>query len=220
MVLFAVFGARIWHVVTDWQLYKNEPHLSFYIWNGGISILGAILGGAVGGYVAANIFQFSDPKKSVVTLFDLSIFGLPIAQAIGRFGNFVNQELYGLPTNLPWGITIDAANRVAGFEQFSTFHPLFAYEAVLTAGFGCVVWFFFLKKKKYSWLELGQGKLVLSYVAYYSFVRFLLEFLRIEKSLFLQTQLGLNQVVVFIIGVVAAILLLTLFYVHSRKLKS
>ncbi len=196
-------GSRAWHVMTDFHLYATQLVNVFAIWNGGLSIIGSIAGALVGFWL---FFVFHPQwKKYQLLLLDLSVFGLPIAQAIGRFGNYANQELYGLPTNLFWSIKIDLAHRLPGFEQFSTFHPLFAYEAILLTLFTIVIWW---KEKK---LPIGSGRVFVYYVVFYSWVRFSLDFLRIDKATSFVAGLGFNQVV--LLGVA----ILTTFYLFFQK---
>lgn len=188
ILLGSLLGARAWHVATDYHLYVQQPWQAFYIWNGGLSILGAVLGALVVGWGWHQVLP-AKSRLSLPLLADISIFGLPIAQAIGRLGNFVNQELYGWPSSLPWAIPIRPENRVSGFEMATHFHPLFAYEMIFTAGFGVAVWWLADQQK----IKLGSGRMFGWYVLYYSLVRFCLDFLRIEKTSF--GVIGVNQAV-------------------------
>lgn len=210
ILLGGILGARLWHVATDFYLYQDNLIDIFRVWHGGLSILGAV----AGGILAVVIFLLKNDrahfKERALLYADLAIFGLPIAQAIGRIGNWLNNELYGLPTNLPWAITIPAENRVAGFEQFQTFHPLFAYEAVFTLLFGLLLWWNYLKAGKFFKfkIKLGTGQIFIIYLLYYSVIRFFLDFLRIDKSMFNQTGLGINQVLLLAVFFIALLLLL------------
>lgn len=189
-LLGGIIGARLWHVATDWWLYQSNFLAIFFIWNGGMSILGAVLGAML----ALWAYQIWRPAQvSLATWADLSIFGLPVAQAIGRWGNYFNQELYGLPSSLPWAITIDASNRVAQYAQLSSYHPLFLYEMIFTAGFAVWLW---VKGKAH--FKIGTGKLFELYILYYSVVRFCLDFLRVEKPQ-LWYNLGVNQVILLLV---------------------
>ncbi|MGJ9412054.1 prolipoprotein diacylglyceryl transferase [Aeromicrobium sp. CF4.19] len=121
-----IIGARIYHVLTSPELYFGEgrnPVEALYIWNGGLGIWGAVAGGAVGAWIACRRYGVRPSE-----LADALAPGLLVAQAVGRLGNYFNQELFGRPTDLPWGLEIDVANRPNGFEQFATFHPTFLYE--------------------------------------------------------------------------------------------
>lgn len=201
--LGGVIGARLYHVWTDWPLYADHLDQIVMLQNGGLSIIGAILGGCLA-IILTMVRKGGHLQKDSWFWMDLSVLCLPVAQAIGRLGNFVNQELYGQPTQLPWAIFIDRAHRVRGYEQFSNFHPLFAYEAIGLLIFAVVVLHLWRTNK---W-RLGDGKFLLSYLAFYGIFRGMLEFLRIEKASFMQTGLGLNQALLFVVGVVSAVAVL------------
>lgn len=207
-VVGGLIGARLWHVMTDWPLYVSDPVAAFYIWNGGLSIIGAV----VGGIVAVSLVRSRLPH---LVFFDAVSIVLPFSQAIGRLANWVNQELFGLPSTLPWAITIDKANRPVGFTEFATFHPLFLYEALLMVGVGCLLWWLYkqalqtrsTKQSKLmgagwaSSFTLGSGRLLALYIFLYSLIRFILDFLRIEKAQLPILGLGINQVVLFVLMV-------------------
>jgi len=198
-LLFGFVGARLWHVATDWQLYQEQVLAILYIWRGGMSIFGGLLGGALGLWWAYCRL----PSKHVkfLQLSDSIVLALPIGQAIGRLGNWVNQELYGLPTNLPWGIYISPDHRLPGFEQFSYYHPLFAYEAIALLFFTAVLWF--QQKNSKSW-NVGTGKVTYIYILFYAVLRITLDFIRPDKQLFSSTGLGVNQAI--LIGLVVFLL--------------
>lgn len=125
-----LIGARLYHVITDYnRLYVDNFWGIFKIWDGGLGIPGGILGGVLAGYVCARRHNASVPD-----LLDMVAPAFPLAQAIGRFGNYFNQELYGRPTTLPWGLKIDVAHRPAAYVGSATFHPTFAYEALWNLG--------------------------------------------------------------------------------------
>jgi prolipoprotein diacylglyceryl transferase len=187
-VIFGLIGARLWHITTDFYLYRENLLGIFAIWQGGLSIFGAIVGGLFGLWLAKRWFKDETPLFKIL---DCIAFGLPIAQVIGRLGNYFNQELYGLPTALPWGIAISPTNRAVSFEKFSYFHPLFAYEAVLVLiGWLTLSW---LKKKK-LW-QIGNGSFFKFYLLYYLIIRFCLDFLRVQKSTG-WLGLGINQLII------------------------
>lgn len=198
-IVTGIIGARIWHVMTDWHLYANNIITALYIWNGGLSIIGALAGGLLGIFFAVKRSKGSFTNRE---LSDAICVGLPFGQAFGRLGNWLNEELYGLPTNLPWKLYISEQNRVGGFEQYSYFHPLFAYEALLMLGLGVLLW---QVSKKNASFNIGTGGCTLLYLAAYGWVRFSLEFLRIDKAVIGQTGLGVNQVVMLGLGVVCSI---------------
>ncbi|MBW7944710.1 prolipoprotein diacylglyceryl transferase [Patescibacteria group bacterium] len=197
--LGGLIGARVYHVWTDWPLYVQNFSQTWQIWNGGLSIIGAFIGG-VGGLIAAVWWQKKKVVwKQVVFWMDVAVLCLPVAQAIGRLGNFVNQELYGLPSTLPWAIPIDLQHRVTGYQNFTTFHPLFAYEALGMLICAGLLWWM---KQKQIW-QLGSGRFMLTYFAWYGLFRSGLESLRIEKTLIAQTSIGFNQAVLFMIGILS-----------------
>jgi len=166
-----LLGARLYHVVDFWSYYSQDPLKIFQIWQGGLGIFGGLIGGLVGLKIYSLI-----SRLPLLSLLDLTALGLPLAQAIGRFGNYFNQELYGRPTSLPWGIYITPENRLPTVANFTHFHPLFLYEAV-----GCFIIFIilvtitnFIKTKTRL-----DGVPFFSYIAMYGLLRFLLEPLRI-----------------------------------------
>lgn len=189
-IVFGVIGARFYHVATDFHLYQDDLVAALYIWQGGLSIIGAVLGGMVGIWLGRMVGSIRLP---LLTLLDLSVFGLPVGQAIGRLGNAVNQELYGPSTDLPWGMMLngDASQR---------FHPLFLYEAVINLGIAGLVWWVATKG---SW-QLGRGAFFATYVLLYSMARFGLDFLRIDKAMLAGTGIGVNQLVMLITAILAA----------------
>ena len=201
-----IIGARIYHLIDYWKYYAENPRQIFLVWQGGLGIFGGLIGGCLGLITYSTIaswrelkkqdikileikilraFKFSIPLISqflnfsisnFLNLADLGAIGLSIGQAIGRWGNYFNQELYGLPTNFFLGIYIRPENRLAGYEGFSHFHPLFLYESI-----GCLIIFIILITV-YS-LLFTRKKVGLTFFLYlflYSLLRFWLEFLRIE----------------------------------------
>lgn len=167
-----IMGARIYHVLDWWQYYIVHPGEILAFWHGGMGIYGGIVGGLIG------LWWYSRKRgKSLLRLADLAVIGLPLGQAIGRWGNFINQELYGKPTNLPWGIYIRPENRLLSVMEFAKFHPLFLYESL----WSLVVFFILLRLVKRQ--KRQRGEIFFSYLGLYSFGRFWLEWLRIESWL-------------------------------------
>lgn len=199
-----VLGGRLWHVMTDWAVYADDPLASVAVWNGGMSIIGAVVGAIVALRVARLFFTRSKSgQRSVVSteiwqFLDAAVFGLPAAQAIGRLGNYVNYELFGYPTDLPWGLYVPPVYRPAGFIADSHFHPLFAYEMIVLILFAGATWLLFYRKN--WWKYIGTGVLFYSYLLFYAVVRICLEFLRIQKTVFLETPLSINQVVLVVVA--------------------
>jgi len=171
LVIPGIVGARSYHVINFWQYYKSSPVEIFFVWQGGLGIFGALIGGALG--LLLFVWFNKLTKKEFWNLLDLISLGLPLAQSIGRFGNFFNQELYGCPTKLPWGVFINPENRLPGYENVSRFHPLFLYES-----FWNLFIFVILVKTRN---RFKNGRLFLIYLFLYSLGRFWLEFLRIDS---------------------------------------
>lgn len=178
-------GARLWHILTpplsSVQLglttahYLSHPLDILGFWVGGFGIPGALLGGTLGLILAAR-------KENLPfwELTDILAPGVLLAQVIGRAGNYFNQELYGLPTNLPWGIFIQPERRLSGYEQIGFYHPLFAYEMLLfSLGLILLLW---LARGKFS-PSLPTGGIFLIYLMFTALVRFSLEFLRLDAAL-------------------------------------
>lgn len=173
-VVFGIIGARLYHVATDWQLYFAEgrnPVDAFKIWNGGLGIWGGVAAGALGAYIAAR-----RNNLRLAPIADALVPGLLLAQAIGRFGNYFNQELYGKPTDLPWALEIDAAHITGGYPVGTTFHPTFLYETLwCLLGIAVLLWC----EKRFS---LIGGQLFAAYLAWYTAGRFWIESLRIDSA--------------------------------------
>ena len=168
-----IIGARLYHVIDQWSYYSQHP--SLIIGGQGLGIYGAVIGGAIG-LIIYTIWRKLSPPRWM----DIVAPGLILAQAIGRWGNFFNQELFGYPTNLPWGIYIDPANRLstpfANLPPDTRFQPLFLYESILDA-LGCVMLLVVGRKLRKRLLD---GDIFCLYVIYYGIVRFYLEGLKIE----------------------------------------
>ncbi|MBP7875463.1 prolipoprotein diacylglyceryl transferase [Candidatus Woesebacteria bacterium] len=191
-------GARLWHVATDWQLYNWNLLEIITLSHGGLSILGAMVGGTVAILLARILSGWRKSPSSFLILDTIAV-ALPFGQVVGRLGNWVNQELYGLPTNLPWAITIDVAHRLPGFEALSSYHPLFLYESLFLAVFGCAVWYVLSKKQH----MLGTGFVVTLYVFVYTGFRFWLDFLRIDRPVWIYG-LSSNQMLLGVSCILAA----------------
>jgi phosphatidylglycerol:prolipoprotein diacylglycerol transferase len=221
VLIGGIIGARVWHVFTpppsmlvldvvsnklvnpyfvhNASIIKNIIDI-ISIWRGGLGIPGAIIGGGLALYVFCRRKKMSFPLWA-----DIAAPGLALAQAIGRWGNYFNQELYGKPTNLPWAIKIDYP--VAGYTQYSTFHPLFLYESIWNLmNMGFLLWF----ERRFA-NKLKDGDIFLTYLVGYSIGRFFLEFLRLDAP-----QIGtinFNQAFMLFVGLASAFLL---FWRHRK----
>lgn len=180
-VPFGIVGGRIYHVITSPQAYFGEggdPVRALFIWEGGLGIWGAVAFGAVGAWIGCRrqgvrLAPFADALAP----------GLLVAQAIGRLGNWFNQELFGGPTTLPWGLQIDDAHLPAGFESGTLFHPTFLYEILWNlAGAAVLIW----ADRRF---KLGHGRVFWLYVVIYTTGRLWIELVRIDPA---NTILGLR----------------------------
>jgi phosphatidylglycerol:prolipoprotein diacylglycerol transferase len=169
VIPLGVIGARLYHVIDQWDYYYQHPAEIFGF--AGLGIYGAVIGGAIG-----VIIYTRWRKISTLRWMDIIVPGLILAQAIGRWGNYFNQELYGYPTNLPWGIYIDPAHRLPGFEAYTHFQPLFFYEFLWDLT-GFIVLMIVARKLK---TKLFDGDILLSYFVFYGIGRFALEGLKID----------------------------------------
>lgn len=180
-----LIGARTYHVVDRWnEVYVYDPVSVFYIWRGGIGIFGAVAGSALA--LAAYVWWVNRAARegkpgarpmNVLRWFDIGAPAFLLGQAIGRWGNFFNQELFGPPTDLPWGIPIDVANRPSLYLADTYFHPLFLYESLLS--FLGVVVILYLARRLADRLRVGD--VLLMYFIWYPAERFVLEFLRTDN---------------------------------------
>lgn len=202
-----IIGARIYHVITSPEKYfgaGGEPIKALYIWEGGLGIWGAVAGGAVGAWLAAR--QLGIPFTVIA---DALAPGLPLAQAVGRLGNWFNNELYGGRTTLPWGLEVhvmdqdnpghalrdDAGNPVL---QPGLYHPAFLYEALWNVGVAALV--LFLDRK----LRLGRGRAFALYVMGYTAGRFWIELMRTdEANLILGVRLNVWTAALVFLGALA-----------------
>lgn len=177
LMIAGLLGARVYDIFLELPFYLDRPLEMFKIWQGGLAIHGAILAGI------AAVWIFSRKEKlPFLPLTDMVVPGLAIGQAIGRWGNYFNQELFGRPTGLPWGIPINIFNRPTEFVSSSYFHPTFLYESL-----GCLVIFSILSVLTYRKLKkqspnIYPGLITGAYLILYSALRFGLEFIRIDRT--------------------------------------
>jgi phosphatidylglycerol:prolipoprotein diacylglycerol transferase len=204
LLVFGLVGARIYHIFTpsksliaqgiDTQYYLTHPLSILTTWRGGLGMPGAIIGGVFGIYVFARRRGLNMGK-----LLDAAAPGVALAQAIGRWGNFINQELYGPPTDLPWGIYIRPENRLSGYESFERFHPLFLYESLWNLGNALLLLWLWRRYGE----RLQKGDLFIVYLITYPIGRFLLEYLRLDYVP-VWGGANLNQLVMLAVAVVSA----------------
>ncbi len=203
-VIGGVIGARIYHVITDYQLFDGHPERIIQIWKGGLGIWGGVLGGAVAVIIVARRRQLE-----FGVLADCIVPGLAFAQGIGRWGNWFNQELFGAPSTWPWAVEIDRVHRPAEYANFSTFQPTFLYESLwcIALGFALIA----IDRK----FTLARGQLFALYAAGYTAFRFFMEELRVDPAHTIGP-LRINawvSIVVFVFSVTA-------FFVLGRRARS
>jgi phosphatidylglycerol:prolipoprotein diacylglycerol transferase len=216
VLIGGIIGARLWHVLTPPPSMIAQGITPLYYFThpldlintraGGLGIPGAVIGGGL-----ALLLFCRRRKISFAIWADIAAPAVALGQAIGRWGNFVNQELYGKPTTLPWAIKIDAANRLPEYMQYETFHPLFLYESLWNfANMALLLW---LGRKKAD--KLKDGDLFLIYLVVYPIGRFFLEFLRLDSPTI--GALNTNQTIMLIVAVVSTVLLLWRHGVIGKK---
>jgi len=170
----AFIGARLYHVISSYGVYEADPTGIFDVAHGGLSIFGAVAGGLLALVVYANVRGWP-----IATFLDCAVVGLPLAQAVGRWGNYFNQELFGWPTSLPWGLHVDEAFRPYGYATYEQFQPVFLYESLLDIGIFLALGFL--------WRPLHErfraGCIVGAYLVLYGLVRVVMELMRIEPAL-------------------------------------
>lgn len=222
LMIGGIIGARLWHIFTPMpnMLVRDpisgqmvNPYFAggtirildiLAIWNGGLGIPGAVIGGAIVMYFYTRSRQLNFAEWA-----DIAAPGLALGQAIGRWGNYFNQELYGAPTNLPWKIFIDPAHRFTAYANVEYYHPLFFYEFLWNLGnMALLIWI----SRRYA-DRLKAGDVFLVYLIVYPVGRFLLEFLRLGASLV--DGLNINQMIMGVVAVCAA----AAFYLRHRKAK-
>lgn len=167
-----IIGARLYHVVDWWSYYSQHLSQIPAVWQGGMGIYGGILGGILGLWIYTR--RREEPNLRLLKLLDAGALGLPLGQAIARWGNYFNQELYGKPTSLPWAIYIRPENRLLKVMDFKYFHPLFLYESLW-----CLI-IFIIIINIIKVIPMGKGKIFAVYLGLYGLGRFFLEFLRLE----------------------------------------
>jgi phosphatidylglycerol---prolipoprotein diacylglyceryl transferase len=203
-LLGGIVGARLWHILTPpasmveqgitAMYYLTHPLEAINIRAGGLGIPGAVIGGFLAVYIYTR-----RKDTNVLVWADIIAPGLALAQAIGRWGNFFNQELYGAPTNLPWAIFIDPGNRLPEFANVSYYHPLFLYEFFWNMfNVGLLIWV----GRRFRG-RLKAGDIFMVYMIVYAIGRFALEFLRIDPSPL--AGVNINQTIMGFIAVASAV---------------
>jgi phosphatidylglycerol---prolipoprotein diacylglyceryl transferase len=199
----ALIGGRLYHVIDQWQLYRDDPLKIVLPPYTGLGVYGGILTGTIAVVILMRIW-----KQPFWRWADVIVPGVFVMQAIGRWGNFFNQELYGPPTTLPWGIAIDCAHRVAAYPcstyplETTGFHPLFLYESV-SGILGAVTLLWIARR----WgPRMRPGDLFLIWLIWYAAVRFALETLRTQNWTFFGVPTAMVISSLVIVGAVAVLL--------------
>ena len=196
-----LLGARAYHVLTDWQRFRGRWLHVFAIWEGGLGIPGGLLAGVLVGVWVAH-----RRRMPVAAALDAAAPAIPVAQAIGRLGNWFNQELFGRPTSLPWGLEIDPSHRPDRYADEPTFHPTWLYEGLWNLALaGVLVW----AERRF---RLRGGQVFTLYVAGYAAGRFWVESLRADAA---TTILGLR--VNLLVSAVAFAVAMAVFLVRRGR---
>ena len=212
LLIGGIIGARVWHILTPspstgitagW--YLSHPLDALAVWKGGLGIPGAIIGGLIALYIYSVRTGID-----FVEWTDIAAPGLALGQAIGRWGNFFNQELYGAPTNLPWKIFIDPAHRLAGYLDAEYYHPLFLYESI----WNLMNMFLLIWISRRFGDSLKNGDIFLVYLIVYPVGRFLLDFLRLDASMV--GGININQTIMAFVAVFSSLAL----YLRHRKVET
>lgn len=170
-VMVGLIGARLYYVLFNWGYYGQMPLKILAVWEGGLAIHGGLLAGAL----TAAIYMVRK-QLPVLTYMDIMAPSVPLGQAIGRWGNFFNQEAFGIPTDLPWKLYIEPYHRPPHLATYEYFHPTFLYESLWNLLVFAILYFLLRRR-----LQRTPGALVLCYVGLYSIGRFLVEGLRIDS---------------------------------------
>lgn len=215
LLIGGIIGARLWHIFTPpasmveqgitTMYYLTHPLDAINIRSGGLGIPGAVMGG-----VFALWLYCRKKKLKMMVWMDLIAPGLALAQAVGRWGNFLNQEVYGAPSSLPWAITIDAAHRVPGYEAYSTYHPLFLYEFLWNLFVMGLLLYIGIQNKD----RIKNGDIFRIYLFMYPFARFFLEFLRLDPSPV--GSININQTLMAVLMVASVVWMV---YAHRDRIK-
>jgi len=213
LIINGLIGARVYDIFLQLPYYIQNPLAIFKIWQGGLAIHGGIIAGII------TVYLFSRNQKiSPWRLSALVVPGLALAQAIGRWGNYFNQELFGFPTNRPWGIPIDLLNRPLNYITANYFQPTFLYESL-----GCFIIFIFLCLfnyfliKKQLLIDYYFVWMVSLYVVLYSMLRFGLEFIRLDEAPLFLT-LRWPQLISLILIFISSLLII--FNPHAKTKKN
>ncbi len=201
-IIVGFIGARLYYVLYAWQYFQYNLNEIWQVWHGGL----AIHGGLIGGLLVIGTYAYRQ-RRSLLELLDVIVVGIPLGQAIGRWGNYFNQELFGTPTNLPWGIPIDVAHRPLEYVSFTHFHPTFLYESILN-------FILFLILLSLNQKKPQTGALTAAYFFGYGLIRFMMEFWR---TYFSPLVFGIRWAQLFSVGIMLVVVGLVVYGRYGRK---
>jgi len=212
LVIFSLLGARIYAVLLFPSHYSENPLEIVQVWKGGLAIHGAVIAGML------TLWWYARKKQQPFWLWaDMLVLSLSFGQVLGRWGNYFNQELFGTPTNAPWGIPIEPQNIPQEFQGFTHFHPTFLYESILNFCVFLVILFLHTRRMRDTDKQTRKyGNIALVYLILYSFVRIAMEQFRIDET---PVFLGL-RFPVFISIVIISASIAFLFQKNSKKSKN
>ncbi len=203
-IIGGIIGARLYEIFLEWPYYIANPERMIRLWEGGLAIHGGIIGGGL-----ALLIFFWNRRKKLWRMESLFLPGLALGQALGRWGNYFNQELFGRPTSLPWGIPIALENRPEAFTAFTYFHPTFLYESLGNLIIAIVLWKYVSKR------HFQPVWAIAIYVLSYSVLRFSLEFIKIDRT---PIWLGLRwPQIMSLIMAASGLLLLSLYHANQKN---
>lgn len=210
-----LIGARLYHVFSSWEYYLANPVAILLIWQGGLSIFGAVIGGVIGLWIYLRTIKLGIPLAKVLDWLTPS---LVLGQIIGRFGNLFNYEAYGLPTQLPWKMFVPTEFRLAPYLAAEFFHPLFLYESLGSLLILVILLNFSKLTSRFNWLEFPGARIWL-WVGLYGILRLGTESLRVDSPYFL----GLKQnllVAILMITTSCGVLFWHRFHLNNYESKS
>ena len=209
VLVVGFIGARLYHVLNEWTYYQAHPVEIWKVWNGGLALHGGLIAGAVTLIIVARRW-----KWDAWLIADIAAPAFALSQAIGRWGNYFNQELFGQPTSHPWGIPIDPINRPVAYLTNSFFHPTFLYESLGLLVIAALLWWLHTRRWKKEPVKkpAPHGTIVLTYLILASVLRIVTESLRLDHT----PVIGGIRLPILVAGIVIVASLITLFIRYRR----
>lgn len=202
-------GARIYHVLNEWTYYWARPTEMWKVWNGGLALHGGLIFGAVALFIMARRWRWN-----AWLIADIMAPAVALGQAIGRWGNYANQELFGKPTSLPWGIPIDPLNRPPAYVTQTYFHPTFLYESLGLLVIAVLLWLMHRRRWRMSDSKQPQpyGAIALTYFVLYSVLRISTESLRLDRT----PIIGGVRLPILVSGLIIILALIIMIIIYRR----